>query len=410
MKKSSPTVLLGITGGIAAIKIPELITALKREGVNIIPVMTHSATRILEPDQIEQAAGRKPLIQLFEPDFDTSTVLQQRQVEHISLADQTDLIVIAPATAHVIAKLAQGLADDLLTTTVLAAHCPVLLFPSMNTHMWRNPVVKENVELLRQRGFIIVEPDSGMLACGYEGEGRLPTVQSMKAETLRLLNRQLLLKNTTVIVTAGGTREFIDEVRVITNRSSGKMGVALADAYHELGAEVILLRATTSVKPRYLYEEHTYETANDLEAWLKKLLPRCQLCIHAAAVSDFTIKSMKGKIKSDRPVTLHLIPRSKLYEQFKTWNPKASVITFKAESKPTLRSLHAKIDPLLKSGLVDAVIANDISGREKGFESNENAVTVFSLNKKPLSLPQAPKTQLARDLARYVSKLFESSK
>ena len=218
MKKK--TVLLGITGGIAAGKIPELIKLLQKNAVNVLPIMTISACRIIDPKEIERVAKHKVYKDLFEKYFDPKKVLKTRKVEHIEIADQADLVVIAPATANILAKMAHGIADDFLTTVLLATRAPLLVCPSMNSNMWSHPVVQENLLKLKQRGIHILEPTSGMLACGYEGKGRLPDTNTILSEIRSLISRTEELKGKTILVTAGGTIEPIDDVRFITNKNS----------------------------------------------------------------------------------------------------------------------------------------------------------------------------------------------
>src|SRR3989344_2894925 len=201
------TVVLCITSGIAAYKMLDFIKLLKKEGVDVEVVMTSSATKMLNPKEVEKASGNKVYSELFEKGFDYKNILKIRKVDHIDLADRADVIVIAPATANVIAKIAHGIADDFLTTMVLAANSPIVISPSMNVHMWNNPVTQENVAKLKKRGFIIIPPEKGLLACGYEGSGRLPHIKKIKDEVLRQISYSKSLFGKKIIVTAGGTIE-----------------------------------------------------------------------------------------------------------------------------------------------------------------------------------------------------------
>jgi len=261
MKKN---ILIGVTSGIAAYKVLELIKLLKNEGYEIFVIMTKGATKMVSLQDFERASGNKVYVNLFEKNFDYRKVLDKRKVEHIELADKADVMVIAPATANIIGKLAYGIADDFLTTTALAMTTPIIICPSMNVNMWGNPIVQENLAKLKSVGYQIIEPSSGMLACGYEGVGRLENVEIINKEINKLLERNDSLKNKKIIVTAGGTTEKIDEVRFITNRSSGKMGVALAEECYLRGADVLLLRAKNSVSPRYLIKEKIFENLKDV--------------------------------------------------------------------------------------------------------------------------------------------------
>ena len=326
------TVLLGVSSGIAAYKCLDLIRQLRSEGVEVFVIMTEAAAEMIPTMYFEEASGHKVSVKLFEEGFDYREVLKFRKVEHIQLADAADVMVIAPATANIIAKLANGLADDFLTTTSLAVTAPIIICPSMNVNMWNNPVVQENIDKLRKHGVQIINPDSGMLACGYEGVGRLADVQAIKNEILSQLNYANSLKGKKIIVTAGGTMEKIDEVRYITNKASGRMGVAIAEECYLRGAEVLLLRAKNSVKPRYLTKEELFTSAKDLFNLVKKHTKNYDVFYHTAAVSDFSVgNSFKGKLSSKKALTLKLEPQIKIINQIKKFNPKISLIAFKAE-------------------------------------------------------------------------------
>ena len=289
-------ILIGVTGGIAAIKVPELLQHLKERDVDVDVIMTESARAILDPEVIEKITGHRVFTELFADSFDSRDILSKRSVTHVELGQIADLFVIVPATANVIAKLATGIADDFLTTAALAATCPILVCPSMNVFMWNHPATQKNIESLHRMGIHTFGPDSGMLACGYAGAGRLPHVESIEDEILRFLEMRDDLKGKKVIVTAGGTIEPIDDVRVITNKSSGKMGLALAESVFFHGADVLLLRSSTAVGSRYGIKEELFDTATDLRQKLMRHLPTADIVIHAAAVSDFKVKNpTRGK-------------------------------------------------------------------------------------------------------------------
>ena len=396
MKKK--TVVLGITGGIAAVKIPELITLLRKDGINVIPIMTESAGRIINPKEIEKITNSYVYTNLFTKDFDTKKILDTRHVDHITIADSADFVVVVPATANILAKLAHGIADDFLTTTLLAVTCPILLCPSMNVHMWSNSVVQDNVTRLKHYGYILLEPVSGMLACGYEGSGRLPEIKTIYSEIKTLLGKSTALAGKTVLVTTGGTVEKIDEVRTLTNRSSGKMGVAIAEACFLQGAMVILLRAKHSVVPRYAMEERVFETADELASLLHKFTPKADICFHVAAVSDFAVQKKPGKISSDTSIKLTLLPRQKLYREIKKTNPAIVLITFKAEWKKSYKQMIKTAQETLMREPIDGVVVNDVGKPNRGFEGDMNEVIVVKRDKIQKILSLKSKRELAREI------------
>lgn len=395
MKK---TVLLGITGGIAASKIPEFVKLLQNDAVNVLPIMTSSACRIINPKEIERAAKHHVYINLFEKYFDPKNVLKTRRVEHIEIADRADLVVIVPATANIIAKMAHGIADDFLTTVLLATRAPILVCPSMNSNMWSNPVVQENLLTLKQRGIHVMEPTSGMLACGYEGIGRLPDTNLILNEVRSLISQTEELKGKIILVTAGGTIEPIDDVRNITNKSSGKMGIALADACARRGAKIILLKAKNAVMPRYPMTIHEFETAAELDRLLHKVIKHCDICFHVAAVSDFTISFSPGKRRSDHAHTLHLIPREKIYKGLKKENARISLFLFKAVWKESRRSITKKTNDIFHKDNADGIIVNDVGRRGQGFTVDTNEVTVLLRNGKAYNIPLASKREIAEKI------------
>jgi len=396
MKKN---ILIGITGGVAAYKILDLIKLLKNEGHKIFVIMTESATKMISPKLFEKASGNKASINLFENNFDYKEVLEKRKVKHIELVDKTDVMVIAPATANIIAKLAHGIADDFLTTTALAVTSPIILCPSMNVNMWGNPIVQENLAKLKSVGYQVIEPTAGMLACGYEGVGRLENVEIINKEINKLLERNDSLKNKKIIITAGGTTEKIDEVRSITNRSSGKMGIALAEECYLRGGNVLLLRAKTSVHPRYLIKEKIFNTAEELLQLIKVNIKDTDIFFQTAAVSDYRVdKYFKGKISSEKPLELKLIPQIKIIDQIKKLSPKTKLIAFKAEYGLSEKQLIEKAFRKLKESNADFVIANDVSRKDRGFEADDNEVYIISKNKQVKKIFLTSKREVARKI------------
>src|SRR5579872_503349 len=321
------TVVIGISSGIAAYKTIDLIKLLKKAGVNCFVTMTNAATQMVKKTELEKVSGNKVYIELFEKGFDRKKILKERKVDHIELADKADVFVVAPATANTIAKIANGFADDFPTTTLLAATCPVIICPSMNPNMYNNPTVVKNLNILKELGYTIIKPASGMLACGYEGIGKLADLEEIKDEIIKQLNRTNSLKDKRILVTAGGTKEKIDDVRYITNRSSGKMGIAIAEECYQQGADITLYRSTSSIAPRYLIKSETFESADDLETLIRKNIKNFDMLVQCAAISDFKLDSKDGKISSDKPLTLHLKPRIKITNIIKRLNPQIKLIT-----------------------------------------------------------------------------------
>lgn len=392
------TVVVGVTSGIAAVKVPELIRLLRLEELTVEVVMTASAVKMIHPREF----GSHVYSDLFEKNFDYKKVLKERKVDHIDLADRASLVVICPATANIIAKLAHGIADDFLTTMVLATRAGVLLCPSMNVHMWENPVVQENLERLRSRGFFILDPAIGKLACGYEGKGRLSDVGLIKDEIMALLKKSTALSGKKIIVTAGGTQEPIDAVRVITNRSSGKMGKAIADECRARGADVTLIRAKSAVSSST--QEKIFETTRDLFRILKEYAKTADIIFHVAAVSDFKIFGFKEKFSSAKQHTLKLKPTKKLLPLLKIWNRRALVIGFKAAYEKNINRLTAIARKKLNETHVDVIVANDISRSDRGFGADTNEVVIVSKRTSRV-IPLATKREVAKAVVEYVLSL-----
>lgn len=400
------TVILGITGGIAAYKSLDLIRQLRKEGIDVFVIMTKNAARMIPAASFEKASGHKVFIELFEKGFNYKNLLKSRSINHIDLAKKADCLVIAPATANTIAKLAHGQADDFLTTVFLATTAPVIICPSMNTNMWNNPAVSENIEILRKRGYQIIDPDSGELACGDKGAGRLAEITKIKKEILRRLTIASSLKNKKVIVTAGGTIEKIDDVRYITNRSSGKMGISIAEECYLRGAEVLLLRSKSAIKSRFAINEKIFTTADDLFELIKHKIKNYNVFYHTAAVSDFEIENpVKGKISSKEGLTIKLKPRQKILDQIKKLNPGITLIAFKAEYGLKEKEMIDKAFNRLKESNADLIIANDVSRVGIGFESDFNEVFIIQRDGKVIKIPYSSKNSIAKTIVDHTRKL-----
>jgi len=399
------TLIIGVTSGIAVYKSLELVRSLRKSGLRPVVIMTEQATRVLDPVRFEKASGNTVYVKLFERGFDYRKVLRSRKVDHIKIGQEALAFIIAPATANIIAKLAYGIADDFLTTTALATSAPLLIFPSMNTRMWEHPTVKKNIATLKRAGHRVFDPSIGALACGDEGLGRLPDVDIMKKEILASLNQQETLRGLRVLVTAGGTIEPIDTVRHITNKSSGKMGAAIADACYERGARVTLLKARSAVAPHASIVVKEFLTADDLLRLIKTHQSPFDIVYHTAAISDFKVKNTpRKKMPSDRMVTLALEPRDKIYPAFKKRYPKAKVVLFKAEDARTERALLKAGKKKLKESGCDAVVVNGIREKNAGFDSDYNSALIVSRTgiKK---LTRAPKKDIADKLVHYLSSM-----
>lgn len=398
----SKTVVIGITSSIAAFKALDIVGELKHEGINVFIIMTRQATQIVKPSELEKISGNKVYCELFEKGFDYKAVLKDHKIDHVDIAKRADVFAVVPATANIIAKIAHGIADDFLTTALLATKAPVIICPAMNVNMWTNIVVEENVEKLRRMGHQIVGPVKGMLACGDDGEGKLEDISVIVKEIRNQLDRTSSLKGKKIIVTSGGTSEKIDDIRYITNRSSGKMGIAIAEECFSRGAETLILRARNSVKPRYKIQEEEFVTTEDLYNLVKKYISRYDVIFHVAAVSDFKAeKPNAGKISSNELVKLTLVPQIKISDQIKKINPAVRLIAFKAEHGLTEKELIRAAEKKLNESSADAIVANDVSRKDSGFEADNNEVFVVD-NKNVKKVPFASKREVAREVVGYL--------
>jgi phosphopantothenoylcysteine decarboxylase/phosphopantothenate--cysteine ligase len=395
--------LIGITGGIAAYKIPLLLSSLYKQGFDIHVLLTYSASKIVNSKTYEKITGNPVQRELFTASFSYKKIIRQRKVDHIELTKHARCYAIVPATANCIAKLAHGIADDYVTTTALAVTCPVLIFPSMNTNMWNHPATQKNISKLKSLGYIVVEPAVGRLACGDTGKGKLPSLDTIEKEIIRIAERSHQLKGKTIIITAGGTSEKIDDVRYITNKSSGKMGVAIAEQLFLRGANVLLFRSITSVQPRYPIKELIFETADDLERLLKKYVRRADMCFHVAAVSDFSVSHpFNGKSSSDKPLPLELTPRSKILDTIKSINPRITLIASKAEWRVSPKTLVTVARKRLKKSHADIILANDVGIKGQGFASDANEMYVIDSNGTMKHFPKMNKLRLAAKILDYL--------
>jgi phosphopantothenoylcysteine decarboxylase/phosphopantothenate--cysteine ligase len=366
-------IALGVTGGIAAYKAGELVRLLQDRGIRVQVVMTRAAQEFVRPLTFAALSGEKVITDLFgagaeEPNIDSA-------VEHIAVAQSIDALVVAPATADVIAKFAHGEANDFLTTLFLATTAPVVIAPAMNVNMWENAATQSNIQTLKARGVAVVEPDSGYLACGMIGAGRLAANEAIVQAVLKALHADQDLAGETVLITAGGTREPIDPVRYIGNRSSGKMGYALAEAALRRGAKVVLISGPAALKPPSTAETIQVQTAAEMREAVNAHFDRATIVIKAAAVADFTVRrAADEKIKRKGPLTLELEPTADILAEIGARKGSRIVVGFAAETNDGLANARKK----LESKSLDAIVLNDVSQPGIGFDSERNAVTILT--------------------------------
>ncbi len=384
-------VTVGVSGGIAAYKAAELVRALQRRGVEVHAVMTEAATRFIQPLTFAALTGHKVISSLWD-DADSNDSTYESSIEHIGEAQWTEALVVAPATANILAKFALGIADDFLTTMYLATPAPVLVAPAMNVNMWQHPAVQTNLETLRQRGVRVIDPGTGDLACGMIGAGRMAEPEAIADVVFNSLGRRNDLAGETVLITAGGTREALDPVRYIGNRSSGKMGYALADAAQSRGAKVILVTGPTALHPPARCEVLRITTAEEMRKAVLVRMTEATMVIKAAAVADYRPVSVsEQKLKRTGPMTLELAPTEDiLAEVTKQRRPGQLIVGFAAETQNPRENGRAK---LLRKG-ADAIVVNDVSGEGVGIDADNNAAT-FLTPSTSIELPEMPKRKLA---------------
>lgn len=384
---SRRTILLGVTGGIAAYKAAEVASQLVRAGYTVKVVMTEAATRFVAPLTFQTLTGQPVVVDMF-------AAPPVWNVAHVAYAEEADLVVIAPATANILAKLALGLADDMLTTTVLATRAPVLVAPAMNSNMYLNPAVQQNLNLLRERGFHVVPPGEGRLACGSTGPGRLPPAEEIVAAAERLLRKKQDLASWHVLVTAGPTREPLDPVRFLSNRSTGKMGYALAGVAAERGATVTLVSGPTTLPTPAGVERVDVTTAEEMCRAVLARLPGVTVLVMAAAVADFRPKSYSPeKIKKgDQALVLELERTPDILAEVAVRKqPGQVVVGFAAESSHLVE--HAR-EKLARKNL-DFIVANDITRADAGFGSDTNEVKILWPDGRIEELPLTAKDEVA---------------
>src|ERR1700726_2167654 len=386
-------VALGVSGGIAAYKAAEIVRLLQDRGVRVQVIMTQGAQQFVRPLTFAALSGEKVITDMFAvggeenapPNIDSA-------IEHIAVAQSIDALLVVPATADILAKFAQGIANDFLTTLYLATTAPVVVAPAMNVNMWNHPATQSNMELLRRRGVRIVEPGDGYLACGMTGPGRLAENDLIVTAALEALGASQELAGETVLITAGPTREKIDPGRYLTNPSSGRRGYALAEAALRRGARVLLVSGPTALTPPGAAEVSRVESAEQMRDAVLNLLPQATVIIKTAAVSDYRAKSVSGqKIKRKGPMTLDLEATADILKEITVRKTSQIVIGFAAETENVLEKARQK----LAAKHLDAIVVNDVSREGVGFDSERNAVTIIT-HHEVIEVPETTKWEVAQ--------------
>ncbi|MBU5638189.1 bifunctional phosphopantothenoylcysteine decarboxylase/phosphopantothenate--cysteine ligase CoaBC [Geomonas sp. Red69] len=389
-------IVLGVAGGIAVYKAVELLRLLVKAGANVHVVMTKSATEFVTPLTF-QTLSRNPVhLELF-------NLISEEKIGHIALADRADLYIIAPATANVIGKIAHGIADDLLTTTVMATRAPVLIAPAMNVNMYRNPIYRENEARLKEHGYLFVAPACGMLACGYEGEGKLQAPEVIFEEAVAALTPKRLAGER-ILVTAGPTLEEIDPVRYISNHSSGKMGYAIARQARLRGAAVTLVTGPTCLAPPVGVEVIRVQSAQEMRDAVQGCLSRIDIVIKAAAVADYRPRTRAGEKmkKSQESLCIELEKNPDILAELGAGKGERILVGFAAETQDLLRHAGAK----LKAKNLDLVVANDVSQEGAGFNVDTNIAKLLFSDGRVEELPMMEKEDLAGVILENVETLL----
>jgi phosphopantothenoylcysteine decarboxylase/phosphopantothenate--cysteine ligase len=411
MEFKDRTIILGVTGGIAIHKSLDVASQLVKSGASVHVVMTENATRLVQPLQFQVISRNPVLLDLFDVGTDWKP-------PHIDLADRADLFMIVPATANIIGKLANGIADDPLSTVAVSVHCPILLAPAMNGHMWHNPFVQRNIDTLKTHGFHFIEPASGDLACGYEGVGRLNTVETILEGVSSILKRRDSeiaptgrtdeMQGTRVLVTAGATREYIDPVRFITNRSSGKMGYAIAEAAAQRGAEVHLISGVATISPPVGIKTQYIETTLQMHNEVLGAFDKTDIVIMAAAPADYRPREFTPhKIKkTNDTLTLPLDRNPDIAQALGEKKTHQTLVCFAAETDDLLENAKKK---LIRKNC-DLIVANDILEEGAGFQSDTNIVTLLDRHGTCEQLPRDSKRNIADAILTKVVTIRNGSK
>ncbi len=396
-------VALGVSGGIAAYKAAELVRLLQDKGLDVQVVMTRSAREFVTPLTFATLSGHKVSTEMFGGEAGGGNI--ESAVEHIAVAQSIDALVIAPATANVLAKMAHGVADDFLTTLCLATQAPAIVAPAMNVNMWEHAATRENLETLRRRGVRVVNPDEGYLACGMTGAGRLASLESIVQAVCKALGLREDLSGETILVTAGPTQEPIDSVRYLSNRSSGKMGYAFAEAARRRGARVVLISGPTSAEPPSVHTLERVRTAGEMAEAVFRHVDSADVIIMAAAVADFRpANHHDGKIKKlAGPQIMNLEPAVDILAELSRRRRRTGqmVVGFAAETDNLIENAAAK----LRAKRLDMVVANDVSRADAGFDVDTNVVTLLFPDGRTIPLEKMRKFEVANRVLDQVAEL-----
>ena len=387
--KDKKCVVVGVSGGVAVYKALDVISRLRKKDVEVHVIMTKSATEFVTPLSFQSLSQNMVITDMFaEP--------KAWEIQHISLAKKADLMLIVPATANIIGKVANGIADDMLSTTIMATKAPVVFCPAMNTNMYENPIVQRNISLLKELGYEFIEPASGRLACGDEGKGKLQDTEIIAEETLRRLHSTKDLLGKKVVVTAGPTMVPIDPVRILTNRSSGKMGYSIAEEARDRGAEVVLISGPTSLRKPNGIKVIDVKTNEDMFNAIKNEFKDADIVIKSAAVADYKAKNYSNeKIKKTGDDLNLIFERDRdILKTLGDMKENQILVGFAAESSNLKENAKGK----LERKNLDYIVANDISNQETGFASDENKVTIISKSGEEVSLEKMSKREFAKNI------------
>jgi phosphopantothenoylcysteine decarboxylase / phosphopantothenate---cysteine ligase len=399
-------IALGVTGGVAAYKAAELVRRLQQEKLDVQVVMTRSAQEFITPLTFAALTGKKVITEMFGGD-DAAPANVESAIEHIAVAQRIDLLVVAPATADILAHFAQGIADDFLTTLYLATKAPVLVAPAMNVNMWEHPATQENLQKLRVRGVHVVDPDEGYLACGMTGAGRLAATEAIVEKVRLVLGLRRDLEGQTVVVTAGATREDIDPVRFLTNRSSGKMGYALAEAASRRGARVVLVSGATELAVPEGVDWVPVRSTQNMRDAVRERFAQANVIIMAAAVADYRpVAAQSQKLKrGEAGITLDLEPTPYILAELgrdRAHHAASRILVgFAAETNALADNARLK---LTRKG-ADMVVANDVTQEGAGFDTDTNIVTIFTRDGREIPLPKLTKLEVANRILDRVVEL-----
>jgi phosphopantothenoylcysteine decarboxylase/phosphopantothenate--cysteine ligase len=399
-------ITLGVSGGVAAYKAAELARLLQQESFSVEVVMTRAAREFVTPLTFAALTGKKVITDLFGDSSSEANL--ESAIEHIAVAQRTDLLVVAPATADIIAKFARGMADDFLSTLYLATAAPVVVAPAMNVNMWNHPATQENIRVLRERGVHVVEPNDGYLACGMVGAGRLAGHQEILAAVREALHAQRDLLGEKILITAGPTCEDIDPVRYLTNRSSGKMGYAVAEAAARRGAKVVLVSGPTALDIPAGVRRIDVRTAEEMRQSVAAEFPSCSTGIFAAAVADYRPmeKQAKKLKKTAAALELRLEPTADILAEVAGNKGNKLVVGFAAETEHVAQNARKK----LSAKNLDLIVANDVTAEGAGFDHDSNVVSLFSKDGRDLALPKLSKAEVAQRVLDEVVRLRAASK